>query len=188
MAGDVHQRGFADDGGRRHHFGRKEKGERAIALDKIGADQTHHGLAGNAERQRHAGLRRDNPEADLAHLLCHGHLVARFQIARDHRAQNRIKAGLQLLRQRRHLLRHIIDAHHGRRRKKAKDCQIQSPRSPFNRVGSRQRHIPPRHGIQVGRFRPPADRPTITPEKRPKRRNHRGHHRYRIGQDQSVPR
>ena len=57
-----------------------------------------------------AGLGGDDPEADLAHLLGDRRLVAFGELLGDDRREDRIEAGLQLLRQRGDLLGDIIDA------------------------------------------------------------------------------
>src|SRR3546814_5432259 len=60
---------LADHRGRGDHFGSEQEGERACAADELRPDEAHHRLSGNAERERDARLRRDDPETDLADLL-----------------------------------------------------------------------------------------------------------------------
>src|SRR3546814_3062495 len=75
------------------------EGERGGAADEFGADEAHDGFARNAERERDARLGRDDPETDLADLCRHGAKPLFGEVARDHRAEDRLEAGFQLLRQ-----------------------------------------------------------------------------------------
>ena len=111
MPGDVDQRRFRHRRRRGHHFGREQEGERAGAADEAAPDHAHHRLAGNAEGERDPGLGGDDPEADLPHLLGHRLPVALGELLGDDRGEDRIEAGLQLLRKRGDLL-----ARHNRRR------------------------------------------------------------------------
>src|SRR3546814_10113690 len=85
----------------------------------------HDGFARNAERERDARLGRDDPETDLADLFRHGAKPLFGEVARDHRAEDRLEAGFQLLRQGGDLLRHIIDAVDRRRGELAEDVEIE---------------------------------------------------------------
>ena len=73
---------------------------------------------GIPSRQRHARLRRDDPESDLTHLPRNRGIIFIGKAARDHRAQNRFETAFQLLRQAGHLLRGPVNADHRRRDEK----------------------------------------------------------------------
>jgi hypothetical protein len=72
-----------------------------------------------------------DPEAHLAELPGDGALVAFLEVAGDDRAEDRLEAGLELLRQARHLLRRPIDPDRRRRSEQAEDRDVQ-PRVPHS--------------------------------------------------------
>ena len=110
MARDVDQCGLADRSHGGDHFGGKQECQCGRTGDEDRADQTHHGFARYGQSERHAKLRPDHPEADLTHLLGDRLLVAVFEVAGDHRAEDRVEAGLQLGGKRSDVLRDVIDA------------------------------------------------------------------------------
>ena len=122
----VDQRRLADRSGRCDHFGGEQEAERGGAGDEAGADQAHHRLRRECRAPaRRRVCARDHPEADLPHLLGDRGLVALGEVAGDDRAKDRVEAGLQLGRQRRDLLRDIIDADDrpARRTGRARRCR-----------------------------------------------------------------
>ena len=132
VARDIDQRRLADRRGRRHDFGARA-GRRAPRCRR----RTRRRPApsppspGMPSASATAGLRGDDPEADLADLLRDRVLVADRDVARDHRAEDRVEAGLQLRRQRGDLLRDIINADDGRRRRTGRARRCRSGASPI---------------------------------------------------------
>ena len=76
-------------------------------------------------------------------------LVALGELLGDDRGEDRIEAGLQLLRQRGDLLRDIIDPDPIRRDEQAEDGDVEPARAPFDRVGGGERHVAPRDREQL---------------------------------------
>ena len=99
MPGEIDQRALAHHRRRRDDFSEQQTGERQRADNELRPDKAHHRFARYAERERDAGLRGDDPEADLADLPRNGCIIMRLEIAGDDRTENRLKAALQLLRQ-----------------------------------------------------------------------------------------
>src|SRR3546814_6123146 len=105
----------------------------------------HDGFARNAERERDARLGRDDPETDLADLCRHGAKPLFGEVARDHRAEDRLEAGFQLLRQGGDLLRHIIDAVDRRRGELAEDEEVEAARTPLDRIDRKSTRLNSSH-------------------------------------------
>ena len=150
------------------------------------ADQSHQRLTRNAERERDSRLRCDDPETDLADLRGDRGKIAGFKLACDHRAENRVEAGLELLRQARDLLRDIINADRRGRDKQPENREIEPARSPFNGIGRSERQVAQRQLVEIGSARAPALRQAIAFEKGNHRRKQRGAHRQRISDQQPV--
>src|SRR3546814_12454268 len=129
------QRGLSDPGGRGDHVGGEQKGKRAGAADEFRPDEAHHRLAWDAERKRDARLGGDDPESDLAHLLRYGDEALFGNIAGDDRTEERLEAGLQILRQRGDTLRPVINAVDRRRRARAEGEAVKPERPQLERVG-----------------------------------------------------
>ena len=99
--------------------------------------------------------------------------VAVGQLLRDHRGEDRIEAGLQLLRQRHDLLGDIVDPDHRRAEEQAEHGDIDPARSPLDRVRGRQRHVAPRHPPQGRGVGAPIVGHAIAFQKRDGRGDHR---------------
>ena len=163
-ASDVDQHGFGHDGGCRHDLCRKQERQRTRTADEFGSDQAHHRFARYAQRQCDSRLCRDDPEPDLADLLGNGRIVLSLQVLGDHRPQDRLETGLELLRQARDLLGNVIDADCRRRGKQAEDEDIEAARSPLDGIGRRQRQCPGRHLAHIAEFRTPVFRRPVAAE------------------------
>src|SRR5690606_7153248 len=138
-ARDIDQRRFGDDRGRSHDFGEQQEGERAGAADEGRADEAHDRLTRDAERETDAGLRRGDPEADLADLLGDRAVVLLLELTGEHRSEDRLEAGLELLRQAGDLLGDVIDADGRGHGEQAEDEDVEAPGAPFDRVGGGKR-------------------------------------------------
>ena len=179
---DIDQRRFGHDRGGRHHFRGKEKGERPGPADEIRSDEAHHRFARQAQRQGDTRLHRSDPEAHLTDLLCDLGVVLGLQVLGDDRAEDGLETGLQLLRQARNLLRHVIHPDRGRRGEQAEDEDVDAPRAPFDRIRRRQRQSAHRHPAHCARARSPALRQAVTPQERPQADRETGVDRHEIGE------
>ena len=81
-----------------------------------------------------------------------GGVVLLLQLAGDHRPEDRLEAGLELLRQAGDLLGDVVDADRGRRGEQAEDEDVEPPGAPFDRVGGGERqaaHRQPGHARRM---------------------------------------
>ena len=158
----VNQRSFGYDCRRSGDLRDEQKGECARSANEIGADQAHHRFAGNAKRQRHAGLHGCDPETDLADLPGDGEMIAVAQIASDHRAENRLEARFELGWQAGHLLGRPIDAYGFGRGELAENRDVDFANAPFDCVGGGKRHVRPGQSGDPSGMRSPCDRPAVS--------------------------
>ena len=186
MPRDVDQRRFADHRGGGDDFGREQERQGGGAAGEARSDQPHNSASRDRQRDRDPDLGGDDPVGHLAHLGGDRALVARRDVARDHRSQHRLEAGLELGRQRGHLLRDIINADEGRAEEQPEDREIDPARGPFDRVGGGQRAVAPRRPPGGGKVRPPPARQAVAAHQRDDCGDQRRDHRDHIGNDQAV--
>ena len=113
-------------------------------MPPVNAEPTsaHHRPPGNAERQCDPELRGDDPVSDLADLLGDRRLGRPAASLRTIAGpEHRLEAGLELGRQRRDLLRDIIDADEARGHERAEHGEVDAARRPFDRVGGGERSV-----------------------------------------------
>ena len=165
---DINERCLAHHSNRRCDFGEQQERKRAVAADEITPrpDQAHQCFPRNTKRERNPGLRGDNPKADLADLGRNCGAVSLFKFARDDWAKHWVKASFELLRQRGDLLCHPVNPHCCWRNEQTEDHDINSARSPLNRIGKRKRRIVPRQRVKFGDARRPAFGQAVALEER----------------------
>ena len=186
---DIDQRGFGNRRGRRDHLGGEQEGRARRCRRRIAAPTrpitaspgmpSASAIAAWAAMIQKPTWRTCRATASLSPSASFWVITGR---------EDRIEAGLQLLRQRGDLLRDIIDADPVRRDEQAEDGDVEPARAPFDRVGGGERHVAPRHRHQRRRMGPPAARHAVAAEQPPERGGEPGDDRDDIGDDQAVAR
>ena len=175
-ARDVDQRRFADRRGRGDTSAASRKAERRGAADERRTRPAPSPLRpGSPSASAIAGLRGDDPEADLPHLLGdRRHGRRRRCCATITGPEDRLEAGLQLGRQRGDLLRDIIDADEVAGRRTAPSMAMSTRRDPIRprrrRRAARCARAVRHSAAEVG---PPAVRQAVASEERDQRRDQR---------------
>ena len=165
---DIDQRRLGDRRRRRDHLGGEQEGERRGAADELrrrpGPSPPRPECRARARSPAWAAMiQKPTWRTCLATAALSPSASFWVMTGRE----DRIEAGLQLLRHRGDLLRDIIDADILRRDEQAEDGDVEPARAPFDRVGGGERDVAPRDRHQRRRVGPPAARHAVAAEQPP---------------------